>query len=73
MLPATRPSFGRDLVYPLSVVPLAMSYVAAFSPLWLRQVLMSVAWLRQFRFGPIEWLWRSLTYGRREPLARRNA
>ena len=24
-------------------------------------------WLRRFRFGPAEWLWRSLTYRRREP------
>ncbi|HZO10009.1 MAG TPA: DUF418 domain-containing protein, partial [Myxococcota bacterium] len=23
-----------------------------------------------FRFGPLEWLWRSLAYGRREPLLR---
>ncbi|MGO9258182.1 MAG: DUF418 domain-containing protein [Bryobacteraceae bacterium] len=28
----------------------------------------SVAWLRRFAFGPAEWLWRVLTYGRiREP------
>ncbi|MGZ5146574.1 MAG: DUF418 domain-containing protein [Burkholderiales bacterium] len=25
-------------------------------------------WLRWFRFGPVEWLWRSLTYGRLEAL-----
>jgi uncharacterized protein len=24
-------------------------------------------WLSRFRFGPAEWLWRSLTYGRRQP------
>ena len=24
-------------------------------------------WLRRFQFGPAEWLWRSLTYGRRQP------
>lgn len=28
-------------------------------------------WLRSFRFGPAEWLWRSLTYGRRQPLRAR--
>ncbi len=27
------------------------------------QLLLSVWWLRHFRFGPVEWLWRSLTYG----------
>ena len=25
-------------------------------------------WLRRFRFGPAEWLWRSATYGRLQPL-----
>src|SRR5688572_16445940 len=28
-------------------------------------------WLARFRYGPLEWLWRSLTYGRVEPLSRR--
>jgi len=27
------------------------------------QVALSVWWLRHFRFGPVEWLWRTLTYG----------
>ncbi|MEM9302307.1 MAG: DUF418 domain-containing protein, partial [Pseudomonadota bacterium] len=27
-------------------------------------------WLRYFRFGPLEWVWRSLTYGARQPLRR---
>ena len=30
-------------------------------------------WLRAFRFGPVEWLWRTLTYGRGQPLRRRSA
>lgn len=28
------------------------------------QVAWSAAWLRRHRFGPLEWLWRALTYGR---------
>lgn len=28
------------------------------------QTLFSVLWLKRFRFGPVEWLWRSLAYGR---------
>ena len=32
------------------------------------QVPLSVWWLGRFRFGPIEWLWRSLTYWQRQPL-----
>ncbi|TCD02020.1 DUF418 domain-containing protein [Erythrobacteraceae bacterium CFH 75059] len=30
----------------------------------------SAPWLARFRFGPLEWLWRSLTYGRVQPLRR---
>lgn len=32
------------------------------------QVLLSRWWLSRFRFGPIEWLWRWITYGTRPPL-----
>jgi uncharacterized protein len=32
------------------------------------QVWASRAWLRRFRFGPLEWAWRSLTWLRREPM-----
>jgi uncharacterized protein len=32
------------------------------------QVQLSRLWLRYFRFGPFEWLWRSLAYGRRQPM-----
>jgi uncharacterized protein len=32
------------------------------------QVAASVWWLERFQFGPAEWLWRSLTYGRRQPM-----
>jgi uncharacterized protein len=34
------------------------------------QVLLSEWWMRRFRFGPAEWLWRSLTYARRQPMRR---
>jgi uncharacterized protein len=32
------------------------------------QVPFSHWWLSRFSFGPAEWLWRSLTYGRAQPL-----
>lgn len=32
------------------------------------QIFMSNIWLKHFRFGPLEWLWRSLTYKKRIPL-----
>jgi uncharacterized protein len=30
-------------------------------------------WLGRFRFGPAEWLWRSLTYGRAQPMVGRRS
>ena len=38
--------------------------------LYAGQVAFSHAWLQRYRFGPVEWLWRSLTYGRRQPMRR---
>jgi uncharacterized protein len=35
------------------------------------QAIASAWWLRHFRFGPLEWLWRSITYGRAEPFRQR--
>ena len=32
------------------------------------QIPVSVWWLRHFRFGPVEWLWRTLTYGKLQPM-----
>jgi uncharacterized protein len=31
------------------------------------QALASTLWLRVHRFGPLEWLWRTLMYGVRQP------
>lgn len=46
--------------------------VAAAVALFALQTWLSRWWLRRFRFGPAEWAWRSLTYGRRQPLRRRS-
>ena len=37
---------------------------------WALQLIWSPLWLSRFRMGPLEWLWRSLSYGRRLPLRR---
>ena len=34
------------------------------------QLWYSPLWLERFRFGPLEWLWRSLTYWQRQPFRR---
>jgi len=38
---------------------------------WVFQILFSTLWLSRFRMGPLEWLWRSLTYLRAQPILRR--
>jgi len=34
---------------------------------WIVQLIVSPIWLSVFRFGPFEWLWRSLSYGKVQP------
>lgn len=34
------------------------------------QMRLSRVWLRRYRFGPLEWLWRTLMYGRRQAMKR---
>jgi uncharacterized protein len=33
------------------------------------QVVFSAWWLRHYRYGPVEWLWRTLMYGVRQPMS----
>ena len=33
--------------------------------IYVGQVLLSVWWLKRFRYGPLEWLWRAIMYGKR--------
>lgn len=36
--------------------------------IWAAQIVFAHLWLRYFRWGPLEWVWRSLTHGRRLPI-----
>lgn len=36
--------------------------------MWAINLTVSPLWLRYFRYGPAEWLWRSLTYWQRQPM-----
>jgi uncharacterized protein len=56
--------FGRLPFYKLF-------YVVA--GIWLLNLIGSTIWLKHFRFGPMEWLWRSLTYWKRQPMRRAEA
>lgn len=40
-------------------------YVVA--AVWVAEIIWSHLWLRYFRYGPLEWLWRSLTYWKKQP------
>jgi uncharacterized protein len=35
--------------------------------IWIFQLIASPIWLKYFRFGPLEWAWRSLTYWKKQP------
>jgi uncharacterized protein len=37
-------------------------------PVYILQAFISRWWLRHYRFGPVEWLWRTLMYGNVQPL-----
>lgn len=41
-------------------------YVVA--AVWIIQIIWSHIWLHYFRFGPLEWCWRNLTYWKRQPM-----
>lgn len=51
--------FGK--VGPAATLAMAVAIFALQIPL-------SAWWMKRFRFGPAEWLWRSLTYGRMQPM-----
>jgi len=44
---------------------------AIVAGVWLLQLIWSPLWLSRFEMGPLEWVWRCLTYGRRVELIRR--
>lgn len=44
----------------------ALAFVVVM--IWVFQFIFSALWLSYFKYGPLEWLWRSLSYGRAQPL-----
>jgi uncharacterized protein len=53
--------YGCGLIGRIDAAPAAAFGIALYAA----QVWFSVWWLARHRFGPFEWVWRSLTYGRR--------
>jgi uncharacterized protein len=56
--------FGRTSVTTALAIGLCVYAAQAGISAW---------WLRRYRYGPVEWLWRSLMYGSRQPMALRGA
>ena len=59
----------RWLVYAL-LSALSAALVGVTLVLFPLQILVSRWWLSRFRFGPVEWVTRSLTYGKAQPMRR---
>ncbi|MCC6723812.1 MAG: DUF418 domain-containing protein, partial [Saprospiraceae bacterium] len=38
--------------------------------IWAFQLIVSPIWLKHYQFGPLEWMWRSLTYWKIQPMRR---
>jgi uncharacterized protein len=56
--------YGLDLRVRPAIVPLLAALIFG------AEVGLSRLWLAHHRLGPAEWLWRSLTYGKRQPMRR---
>ena len=54
-------TLGREELIPIVLI------------IWVVQLAVSVIWLQVFRFGPFEWLWRSLTYWKLQPIIKPKA
>jgi len=48
----------------------AAAAVGSAIAFYVLQILLARAWMTRFRLGPVEWLWRSLTYLKLQPIAR---
>jgi len=54
--------FGKLQLYQLYYVVAAV---------WIIEIIWSHIWLKYYRFGPLEWLWRSLTYWKKQPMKKK--
>jgi len=61
--------FGYGLNYFAELEYYQLYYVVVV--IWAIQLIISPIWLKHFLFGPLEWLWRSLTYWHIQPFKRK--
>ncbi|GAB3927929.1 DUF418 domain-containing protein [Mucilaginibacter myungsuensis] len=60
--------FGYGLNYFAELQYYQLYYIVA--AIWIIQLIVSPIWLKYYQFGPLEWLWRTLTYRRAQPMRR---
>lgn len=60
--------YGVGLNYAGDLGPIALGTLACL--IFLFQLVFSSVWLALFKYGPLEWVWRCLTYGKFLPLIR---
>jgi uncharacterized protein len=61
--------YGVGLGYGGNLGPVAWTVFAL--GVFLLQIVLSTFWLSVFQFGPIEWFWRSMTYGKWQPFRKK--
>lgn len=58
---------------------IGLGKIGAISPQWMvlmpftvfsLQMIFSWLWLKKFAYGPVEWLWRTMTYGKKLPITK---
>jgi len=59
---------GLGFMWQVGPVYYTIFGIAVFSA----QVILSTLWLKYFNYGPVEWLWRSATYKKWQPMRKRN-
>jgi uncharacterized protein len=59
-------SLGLRLLGTMGALPCLLIGLAVY----VFQIFFSQRWLKNFRFGPVEWLWRSLTYFKAQPMVK---
>ena len=60
--------FGYGLNYYAELQYYQLYFVVA--AIWVVQLIISPIWLKYYLFGPLEWLWRTLTYWQVQPMRR---
>jgi uncharacterized protein len=57
--------YGLGLLnYPISITMATISAI----PLFMVMIMISRTWMHYYKYGPLEWIWRSLTYWKFQPI-----